>query len=168
MNDDIQTTKEMPEEPEKLFKIFDCYHWSTIEELIKEVTDELTKIGYSVNIDKDTNVLNVICEHGKICRVILLLEEFPETEEFPWSIADICDYDTIKDRCQICRKRKTIKYMFDGDELKFWKEEDGDSSTHEEIYLNDLINWDEVNGKALKKMKEKYPEGTIFVNIDEE
>ncbi len=156
------------EEPEKLFEIFDCYHWSTIEDLIKEVTDELTKIGYSVNIDKDTNVINIICEHGKICRAILLEEELLETEEFPWTIADICDYDTIKDRCQICRKRKTIQYMFDGYALKFWDKEEEFSGPFEEIDLNDFINWDEINDKAIKEMKEKYPEETIFVDIDEE
>lgn len=64
--------------------------------------------------------------------------------------------------------RKTVQYMFDGDALKFWDKDEEFSGPFEEIDLNNLINWDEVNNKALKEMKEKYPECTIFVDIDEE
>ena len=59
--------------------------------------------------------------------------------------------------------------MFDGDALKFWDKEteEPDNIDFEEIDLNDFINWDEVNNKALKEMKEKYPKKTIFVNTEE-
>ena len=73
------------------------------------------------------------------------------------------DDDSIKDRCQICITR-TIQYMFDGDALKFWDKIE-DPEEFEEIDLNDFINWDEVNDKAIKEMKEKYSKGTIFENI---
>lgn len=165
-------------EPEKLWEILGDYdHWSTRKELIKEVTDKLKELGYSTSMDKDPNIINVICEHGKICRYILLVEEFPEIEEFPWSIDNIYDYDTIKDNdeqlklsCQICRKIKTVEYLFDGDALKFWDKEKFESGNHgfEEIDLNDFIDWDGVIDKALKSMKEKFRKGTIFVDTDEE
>ena len=150
------------EEPEKLFEIFDCQFWDSKEDIIKDVTAKLREFGYSINSDIDPNIINVICEHGKVCRTILFTEDEEGGLEF-----DIRDDDSIKDRCQICRKRTTIQYMFDGDALKFW-ENDEDQGEFEEIDLNDFINWDEVNDKALKEMKEKYPKGTIFVDIEEE
>ncbi len=57
--------------------------------------------------------------------------------------------------------------MFDGGAPKFWNKEDGQGK-FDEIDSNDFINWDEVNDKALKEMKERYPKGTIFIDIDEE
>jgi hypothetical protein len=150
------------EEPEKLFEIFDCQFWDNKEEMAKDVTDKLRELGYSTNDGIDPNTINIICEHGKVCRTVLLAQY----EEGDW-VFDIRDDDSIKDRCQICRIKKTIQYMFDGDALKFWDKEE-DPGSFEEIDLNDFINWDEVNDKAIKEMKEKYPKGTIFVDIDEE
>jgi len=155
------------EEPEKLFEIFDCQFWDSKEEMVKNVTDKLREFGYSTNDGIGPNTINVICEHGKVCRTVLLKEPEEEPGKGIW-IFDIRDDDSIKDRCQICRIRKTIQYMFDGDALKFWDKDEEFSGPFEEIDLNNLINWDEVNNKALKEMKEKYPECTIFVDIDEE
>ena len=155
--------KNNKEEPEKLFEIFEDQLWNDKETIITDITDKLIEFGYSTSHDLDPNIVNVICEHGKICRNILLTED----SDGDWTF-DISDDDSIKDRCQICRKRKTIHYMFDGDALKFWDKEteEHDNIDFEEINLDDFINWDEVNNKALKEMKEKYPKGTIFVDID--
>ncbi len=163
------------EEPEKLLDNileFDC--WPTKEELIKKAIDKLKELGYSASADIDSNVINVMCEHGKICRVISLIDDCPE-KGFPWSIDNVYDYDTIKDNvkqlkplCQICKKRKTIEYMFDGDVLKFWDKEKSESGDFEEIDLNDIIDWYAVNNKAIERMKEIFPKGTKFVDVDEE
>lgn len=56
--------------------------------------------------------------------------------------------------------------MFDGDELKYWVDDVDDQI--EEIDLNEFINWDEVNNKALEAMKENSPKGTIFVDVDKD
>jgi hypothetical protein len=65
-------------------------------------------------------------------------------------------------------KGKTIEYMFDDDVLKFWDKEEAadDESNFEEIDLNDLIDWDTVNDKALQAMKEQFPKGTIPKRYD--
>ena len=87
-----------------------------------------------------------------------------EDDEFPWrfEIGDV----PIENRCQICSKRKTIEYMFDGDALKFWDSEDY-SGNFDEIDVNDFIDMDEVNCKVIKAMKEKYSKGTLFINIED-
>lgn len=149
------------EEPEKLFEIFDCQFWDSKEEMVKDITDKLREFGYSTTENIDQNTINLICGHEKVCRTVLLAQY----EEGDW-VFDIRDDDSIKDRCQICRIKKTIQYMFDGDALKYWNK-DEDPGSFEEIDLNDFINWDEVNDKALKEMKERYPKNTIFVDIDE-
>ena len=157
--------KNNKEEPEKLFEIFEDQFWDNKETIIKDITDKLRELGYSTKDDLDPDVVDIICEHGKVCRIVLLLENSDGDWTFEFS-----DDDSIKDRCQICRKRKTIHYIFDGDALKYWDKETEEPNNidFEEIDLNDFINWDEVNNKALKEMKEKYPKGTIFVDIDEE
>ena len=149
------------EEPEKLFEIFDARSWDNNESIIIDIKDKLIELGYSTKDDLDPNIINVICEHRKICRTILLSED----SDGDWTF-DISDNDSIKDRCQVCRKKEIIEYMFDGDALKFW--EKGDPDGFDEIDLNDFINWDEVNNKGLKDMKERYSKRTIFVDIDEE
>ena len=157
--------EEKLEEPEKLFEIFEDKLWDNNENIVIDITDKLIELRYSVSSNlEDPNIINVICEHGKVCRTILLSED----SDRDWTF-DISDDDSIKDRCQICRKRKTIHYMFDGDALKFWDKETEEPNNidFEEIDLNDFINWDEVNNKAIKEMKEKYPKKTIFVNIEE-
>ncbi len=58
-------------------------------------------------------------------------------------------------------KIKTIEYMLDRNELKFWDRENPDND--DEIILDDLVEWDEINDKAIEMMKERYPEGTIFI-----
>lgn len=65
-------------------------------------------------------------------------------------------------------KGKIIEYMFDGDILKFWEKEESESDDHdsEEIDLNDLIDWDAINNKAIQSMKDQFPKGTIFIDID--
>ncbi len=148
------------EEPEKLFEIFDSQFWDSKEEMLKDITEKLKELGYSTNEDVDPDTINVICEHEKICRKILLAQY----EEGYW-VFDIRDDDSIKDRCQICGLRKTIQYRFDEEVLKYWDKKE-DPESYEEIDLNDLINWDEVNNKAIEMMKEKYPKGTIFVDVD--
>ena len=153
--------KNNKEEPEKLFEIFEDRSWDNKEAIIVDITDKLIEFGYSTSVDLDPNIINIICEHRKVCRVTLLSED----SDGEWTF-DISDDDSIKDRCQICRKREIVEYMFDGDALKFWDK--GDPDGFDEIDLNDFINWDEVDNKALKEMKEKYSKGTIFVNIDEE
>ena len=69
----------------------------------------------------------------------------------------------------IVEKGKTVEYMFDDDVLKFWDKEKAadDESNFEEIDLNDLIDWDTVNNKAIQAMKEQFPKDTIFVDIDD-
>ncbi len=148
------------EEPEKLFEIFDFKFWDSKEEMVKEIMDKLKELGYSTNEDIGPNTINIICEHGKVCRTILLAQY----EEGDW-VFDIRDDDSVKDRCQICGLRKTIQYRFDEDALKYWDKKE-DPESYEEIDLNDLINWDEVNNKAIEMMKEKYPKGTIFVDVN--
>lgn len=148
------------EEPEKLFDIFDSQFWDSKEKMVKDITDKLKEFGYSTNEDIDQNTINIICEHGKVCRTVLLAQY----EEGDW-VFDIRDDDSIKDRCQKCRKRKTVKYRFDGDYLKYWDKEE-DPESYEEIDLNDFINWDSVNNKAIEIMKERYPKGTTFVDVD--
>lgn len=155
------------EEPEKILEIFSCRSWDNKEDLIKGMTDKLKEFGYSTSDSGYPNAINIICEHKKPCRLILFATGLPSPGE--WTF-DISDADTIRNRCKICRKRKTIKYMFDGDALKFW---DGENDTNskvdiEEIDLNDLVDWDRVNNKAIDLMKEKYPKGTIFVDTDNE
>lgn len=151
------------EEPEKLFDMLEYDCWPSKDEMIKDITDKLRELGYSTKEHIDPDVINIICEHGKICRVLLLHKDKSEGE-YPWSINDICDYDSIPNRCQTCRKRKTIEYMFDGDALKFWNKDS--PNKFDEIDLNDLIDWDKVNSKALEEMKEKFPKSTTFVDID--
>lgn len=153
----------MEEEPEKLFESFNHDGWHNKEEIVKDIKDKLRELGYSTKDDTDPNIMNVICEHGKVCRVILLYDD--KTDEDPWSF-DIEDYDSIPDRCQICREAKTIEYMFDGDALKFWDETDS-LGKFDEIDLNDFIDWDEVSQMGLKKLKEKFPKNTIFIDVDE-
>ena len=156
--------KNSKEEPEKLLEIFEDELWGNKEAIIVDITDKLIEFGYSISSDLDPNIINVLCEHGKVCRIVILSEDLDGDWKF-----DISDDDSIKDRCQICRKRRTIHYMFDGDALKFWEKETEDSNIDfEEINLDDFINWDDVNNKAIKEMKEKYPKGTIFVDIEEE
>jgi len=61
-------------------------------------------------------------------------------------------------------KVNVVEYMFDGDELKFWDVNDPDN--HDEIDLNELIDWDEVYEKAVIEMKEYFKEGTKFIDVD--
>lgn len=149
------------EEPEKLLKMFEYYSWEDREGMIKDITSELNELGYSIKNDLDSGDINVICEHDKVCRTIQLIENL--TGEW---IFDISDDDSIKDRCQICRRTKIIKYVFDGDILNFWDEYDADDD--EEIDLNELIDWVDVHNKALAILKDKFPKGTIFINTIEE
>jgi len=149
------------EEPEKLFEIFDQL-WDSKEEMVKDITDKLKEFGYSTTENIDQDVINVMCEHEKVCRIVMLTQY----EEGDW-VFDIRDDDSIKDICQICRIKKTIQYMFDGDALKYWNKDEEFSGPFEEIDLNGFINWDEVNNKAIEEMKERYPKNTIFVDIDE-
>ena len=151
------------EEPEKLYEIFGCYGWSNKEEMVNDITNKLRELGYSTKDGLDSDIINVVCEHRKVCRIIPLLKE----SDGIWHFEDICDHDSILDRCQICRKRKTIAYMFDDDALKFWNKED-DPGDFDEIDLNDFISWDEVNDIAIKVMKDKFPKGTIFTDVDNE
>lgn len=155
------------EDPEKILEILSRQTWDSKPNMIKDITDKLREFGYSTSDSVYPNAINIICEHGKVCRLVLFIAGCPFPGE--WTF-DISDADTIRNRCKICRRRKTIKYMFDGDALKFW---DGENDTNskvdiEEIDLNDLIDWDRVNNKAIDQMKEKYPKGTVFVNTDDE
>lgn len=61
-------------------------------------------------------------------------------------------------------ENEIVQYMFDGDELKFWKK--GDENNSDYIDLNEFIDWKSVYDKALGIMKEKFPKGTKFVDID--
>ena len=61
---------------------------------------------------------------------------------------------------------KTIEYRFDRHVLQFWDREDPDNFN--EIDLNDIIDWDEINDEAMKMMEERFPKGTIFVDADNE
>jgi len=65
-------------------------------------------------------------------------------------------------------KVKIVEYMFDGDELKFWDHKDKDCEIIDEIDLNDFIDWNEVNEKAINQMKELFSKETKFINIDED
>lgn len=67
---------------------------------------------------------------------------------------------------EIKNKNPIIMYMFDGDELKYWRKGDDDD-------LLGKIEIDCDNGKnrykiALKEMKNRFPKRTKFINIDEE
>lgn len=64
--------------------------------------------------------------------------------------------------------------MFDGDKLKFWEPNEPDEQsetikdgTLNKIDLNKFIDWDSVNIKGFKEMKNKFNKETIFVNIDD-
>ena len=65
-------------------------------------------------------------------------------------------------------KRKIVKYMFDGDELKFWDEKNDETGDFDIIDLNNYIDWHKVGNIALEEMKSRYPKGTVFIDIDEE
>lgn len=66
---------------------------------------------------------------------------------------------------EIKNKKPVIMYIFDGDELKYWRKGD----------VNDLLGKIDINNdngkqrykKALKEMKSKFPKRTKFVDIDE-
>ncbi len=66
----------------------------------------------------------------------------------------------------IKNKNPIIEYMFDGDELKYWRKGDDDG-------LLEKIEIDCDDGKnryknALKEMKNRFPKRTKFIDIDEE
>jgi hypothetical protein len=81
-----------------------------------------------------------------------------------------CDKECIKELEQkdieIKNKSPTIEYMFDGDELKYWRKGDNDE-------LLGKIEIDCDNGKnryerALEEMKSRFQKRTRFIDIDEE
>ncbi len=82
------------EEPEKLFEIYDYQFWDSKEEMARDITDRLREIGYSTKDGIDSNTINVICEHEKVCRTVLLAQY----EEGDW-LFDIRDVGSITGRC---------------------------------------------------------------------
>lgn len=77
-------------------------------------------------------------------------------------------YDELKEIDEeIFDKRRAIEYMFDDDELKYWKE--GDEWNYDDTIVCDLENYgyNKAYKKALKEMKSKFPKNTTFVDIDE-
>jgi hypothetical protein len=66
-------------------------------------------------------------------------------------------------------KERTVEYKFDDDVLKFWEDAalESENEDFNEVDLNDLIDWDTVNDKAIQTMKEQFPKGTKFVCRDD-
>jgi hypothetical protein len=78
--------------------------------------------------------------------------------------------ETFQEETMISKgKERTVAYKFEDDVLKFWEDDAFESENEDfnEIDINDLIDWDTVNGKAIQAMKEQYPKGTTFICMDD-
>jgi len=147
----VDTREYYNDNTEKFGKLIKCDLCGTT------MTSDLDGRITSTDINEDTGLLNwdyTDFQHLKnivLCRKCAY-EHIDELEE--------------KDE-KIANKHLTIEYMFDDEDLKYWKE--GDIWDYDDTITCDLENfgYKKAYKKALKEMKSKFPKTTKFIDNDE-